>query len=133
MVTTNASKEITKSHHYIVEKDGKQIGSGYIDYHQAVSIKTHYENVLYCDNIVIKDIKEMKKMLTFNEKIKMDYKMHGVRPNMRLSLKASIEAVEPELSKKQISRIAEMVMDALYIKMDDRELPIVPPFIHPSI
>ena len=66
-------------------------------------------------------------MLTFNEEIKMDYKMHGVRPNMRLSLKASIEAVEPELSKKQISRIAEMVMDALYIKMDDRELPIVPP------
>jgi len=71
--------------------------------------------------------KSHDKMLTFNEEIKMDYKMHGVRPNMRLSLKASIEAVEPELSKKQISRIAEMVMDALYIKMDDRELPIVPP------
>jgi len=77
--------------------------------------------------------KSHDKMLTFNEEIKMDYKMHGVRPTMRLSLKASIEMIEPKLSKKRITKIAEMVMDTMYIKMDDRELPIVPPFIHPSI
>ena len=51
-----ASKEITNDFHYIVEYNGNQIGNGYLSINQAVSIKTHYENVLYCDNIVIKDI-----------------------------------------------------------------------------